>query len=401
MAGTVQYRCLLMETKRIGYIDAMRGFTMILVVYSHVCSYCLGDPSMGFNDVLFLFRLPCFFFISGWLFYKADRQWNRLTVRQVVSRKFMVQIVPTFIFLLLLVTIHDGQSPMEFFSHLGATKGGYWFTFALFEFFVLYILSALISRKRQNDVLRLCIAVVISFSAFCFDVNYHYLTTHPSPIIHPSVITILGFLSFITWRYYLFFFLGTLARKHFGLFLRLTDNRPLMIAAFVGFFIVACRLKGFFSSTIQHDSIITGYLMFAVGGVLGMIIVFTIFRRLSGTHYRLPKIHHPSKATNRNDSASPFTLTFVGRRTLDIYLLHYFFLPRFLLSYVQEFRSFNNPFLESAVALLLALLVTAVCLLVSYVIRLSPFLGHYLFGVDYERKKLTYIKNNAGLSKKA
>ena len=169
-----------METKRIGYIDAMRGFTMILVVYSHVCGFCLGDRSMGFNDVLFLFRMPCFFFISGWLFYKADRQWNRQTVRQIVSRKFMVQILPTFIFLFLLITVHDGQSPMVFFSRLGATKGGYWFTFALFEFFILYILSVLVFRKRQSDGLQLCVAVAISVSAFCYDVYYNYLTQHYS-----------------------------------------------------------------------------------------------------------------------------------------------------------------------------------------------------------------------------
>lgn len=37
-------------SKRIGYIDAMRGFTMILVVYSHVCGFCLGDRQMALNN---------------------------------------------------------------------------------------------------------------------------------------------------------------------------------------------------------------------------------------------------------------------------------------------------------------------------------------------------------------
>ena len=63
------------KTGRIEYIDAMRGMTMILVVYSHVCNYCLGDKTMGFNDIFFLFRLPCFFFISGWLFQGT---WGRM-----------------------------------------------------------------------------------------------------------------------------------------------------------------------------------------------------------------------------------------------------------------------------------------------------------------------------------
>ena len=74
---------------------------MILVIYSHVCIFCFNDYFMAFNDVLFLLRMPCFFFISGWLFYKATRIWDQSTVKQVMSNKFMVQIVPTFIFLAL------------------------------------------------------------------------------------------------------------------------------------------------------------------------------------------------------------------------------------------------------------------------------------------------------------
>ncbi|MBQ3944270.1 MAG: acyltransferase family protein, partial [Alphaproteobacteria bacterium] len=122
-----------MKTKRIGYIDAMRGFTMILVVYSHICSMCFGDAWMGWNDVFFLFRLPCFFLISGWLFEHVGRQWDTITIKQTIRHKFMVQIVPTVIFLLILAP------PPIFFSRFGATKGGYWFTFLLFFFFVLHI----------------------------------------------------------------------------------------------------------------------------------------------------------------------------------------------------------------------------------------------------------------------
>ena len=42
--------------RRIEYIDAMRGLTMILVVYSHICHFCLGDSLLGFNRIFFLFR---------------------------------------------------------------------------------------------------------------------------------------------------------------------------------------------------------------------------------------------------------------------------------------------------------------------------------------------------------
>ena len=188
-----------MMNKRIGYIDAMRGFTMILVVYSHICHFCLGDSLLGFNATFFLFRLPCFFFISGWLFEPVSRR----PFRQIARKKFMVQIVPTVIFLLLLAP------PPEFFHQLGTLKGGYWFTFTLFEFFLIYMLS-----------IRCCgrwgwlLALTISIASFCYGCNQHYLRlmapdhTYLSPLLDVA-----GFLGIRVWQYYLFFYIGTLVRR--------------------------------------------------------------------------------------------------------------------------------------------------------------------------------------------
>jgi hypothetical protein len=66
--------------------------------------------------------------------------------------------------------------------------------------------------------------------------------------------------------------------------------------------------------------------------------------------------------------------------------LHYFFLPRFLLPYGEQLAAYDSRLLEFLVAMALALVVLALSLLASYVIRLSPFLGHYLFGVKYADK---------------
>ena len=98
---------------RIGYIDAMRGFTMILVVFAHVCYFCMEAPLMGYNRIFYLFRLPCFFMISGWLFEPiASRPF-----KEVIRHKAMVQLLPTFIFLLLLAP------PPEFFHPVLAKLG--------------------------------------------------------------------------------------------------------------------------------------------------------------------------------------------------------------------------------------------------------------------------------------
>ena len=74
MENTVQ---LPQKKKRIEYIDAMRGFTMILVVYSHIIFFGYNDDSiLSFNSFFVNFRMPLFLFISGWVLYKAGRVWD-------------------------------------------------------------------------------------------------------------------------------------------------------------------------------------------------------------------------------------------------------------------------------------------------------------------------------------
>ena len=66
-----------MATNRLQYIDALRGFTMILVVFAHVETYMLSiDPNTTFISSLFIsFRMPLFFFISGYIAFKSKKVW--------------------------------------------------------------------------------------------------------------------------------------------------------------------------------------------------------------------------------------------------------------------------------------------------------------------------------------
>ena len=337
-----------MAKQRIEYIDAMRGLTMILVVFSHVCNFCLGDKWMGYNDVFFLFRMPCFFFISGWLFAQPDRQWNSTSVRTTVVHKFRVQIIPTFIFLLLLAP------PPLFFTRLGALKGGYWFTFALFEFFLLCIFSERYLKKWGA-----LFALAISVLAFCYDVYYNRYFSSMG-----LVTKVLGFLGFMTWRYYLFFFIGTWVKCHFDTFVRLTKKPLLMVVIALGFIGVAL--------IPSSDDVFLMYLIFAFGGLFGLILVFTFFRSFADVFTKQQLLGR--------------SLQYVGTRTLDIYLLHYFVLPRFLQPFGEQLRNYGCKPLEFLVSISIALVIVIICLLMSYIIRLNPFLGHWLFGVKYEKR---------------
>lgn len=55
-------------TNRIEYLDALRGFVMLLVVLGHVPMYCYHNTAGGLSFCLVgsTFHLALFFFIAGW-----------------------------------------------------------------------------------------------------------------------------------------------------------------------------------------------------------------------------------------------------------------------------------------------------------------------------------------------
>lgn len=87
--------------KRIEYLDAMRGFTMMLVVMYHVVNFCLGGfaESFSFNQMMGEFRMPLFFFVSGFLLYRSHYIWNTQGIFSFLRKKIFVQIISPFLFL--------------------------------------------------------------------------------------------------------------------------------------------------------------------------------------------------------------------------------------------------------------------------------------------------------------
>ena len=78
-------------------------------------------------------------------------------------------------------------------------------------------------------------------------------------------------------------------------------------------------------------------------------------------------------------------LCFIGRHTLDIYLLHWFFLPE--LSFMRNWFAGNKNLLaEFFITLIIITAIVLLCTLISYITRSSKLLGHYLWGAKYEKQ---------------
>jgi fucose 4-O-acetylase-like acetyltransferase len=330
-------------TKRIGYIDALRGFAMILVVYFHISAYGFGSYETGYNGIIERFRMPIFFFISGWLFYKADRIWNWESIVDLLKKKWMQLIIPTAIFMILYLIIFGYWD----FSSLGSDKKGYWFTFVLFEIIAIYVILEAFLNKRdttKGEIMVMIIILLLSVSAFYYA---KYYTRYSEELGNRK--TILGLFSFVKIRHIVFFWFGTIVRKRFDKFVQITDNLYL-IAALAILFIALCVFPCIFSTKGIE------YVAYLLAGLAGIIIIFTIFKKVS--HFAF--------------------LQYIGRHTLDIYLIHYFFLPYHIEFVATRFNLYDNYLLCMFISLFFTSIVIGTSLLTSRIIRFSPFLAKYL-----------------------
>ena len=170
----------------------------------------------------------------------------------------------------------------------------------------------------------------------------------------------LGFLSFVKIRHIIFFWCGTFAKRHFDKFLYLTNQSYIIVALVVIFSILILY------PTPQTIEIIE-YPVYFLTGISGTILLFTFFRiqrmRLSlKTWYGRYLIH-------------------IGRRTLDIYLIHYFFLPYHIEDIGNMLHVYDTPYMALLASMPLTFLVIVISLFFSYVIRQNHFLEENLFGV--------------------
>ena len=88
------------------------------------------------------------------------------------------------------------------------------------------------------------------------------------------------------------------------------------------------------------------------------------------------------------------SLQYIGRRTLDIYLIHFLFMPD-LPQIGEFFKSYPHNFvIDIVLSVFLGLFVIAFCIITSNILRISPFFKKWLFG--REDKKKEQVQNNLG-----
>ena len=350
--------------KRIEYIDALRGMTMILVVFSHVEMTSFGLTTPTFINSLFMsFRMPLFFFISGFIGYKANVEWNGHTWWTMSKKKLLIQLLPTFVFGLIYAYAYFDADFMTFITHNG--KLGYWFTIALLEIFLIVYTANTCLYSPNHDTHRRCMLVALILLSGGLFLAKIILKMQPTLNEVGNILSLHH--SFNYFQYFAFGYICSMYKDDFNRLLESKYLSATIIILFASLFYAKVSYIGAHVTNSMNLWKMLDILLEALVGYFGLLIVYNTFKTYQSSF----------TADTKVGSA----LQYIGKRTLDVYLLHYFLLPH-LPQVGHLIQEGHNATLEITLGVLLSLIIIALCLVISSILRTSPLLAKHLFGVS-------------------
>lgn len=308
----------------------------------------INNFPFSFCDIITPFYMPLFFFISGFVFFKESLFLTLKETSHFLMNRMKTLIVPTLFFLVLYICIFKPRIMGVIESPF---KGGYWFTLILFIYFCLFSLSYYGLRRFHLKTSKILIGVsLLAILIYCLSMN---------PVIIGGYMA--NILSLPQYKYFIFFVLGTVVKYKYSEVKKIVENNLVSTSIILIFIGITILLE---TKNIQSYYLIM--ILQTIRSFSGVLFVFMFFEK------NQKWCSHETKVGR--------ALQYVGKRTLDIYLIHYFFLPSNLLMLGKFFTDYPNPTVEFFVSMLLSLLVLLLCLVTSNLLRCSDFLTVWLFG---------------------
>lgn len=340
------------KRKRLEYIDAMRGFAILFIVFGHIPLYCYGiadEQLSSFRALTSLLQLPMFFFVSGFVLIPqkmlngGGKMWYS---------KFRQLIVPAMFFCGIYVLINKTDI---IYCLTDKFKCGYWFTLTLFEFIIIqclwdFIAKALNINDKKKKYIILSVVVALVF----------YILSMPT--VSNRLGRVSGIVGIPMLRYYMYFAAGQLIRLNLENLFQY-KYRDTLVSVIIFGFLLSAVYNWCFNVELSGPLFHVNFIIFELFALLSVFVLFYKKRTYFSSSSRVSK-----------------AITFIGRRTLDIYLLHYFFLPKDLSVFGHYFINHPAPILELAFGGIVTILIVAVCLIVSEILCQSIFCRKWLLG---------------------
>lgn len=228
----------------------------------------------------------------------------------------------------------------------------YWFTIVLFQMYLIYLIFSMISRLIHVDIVVPSLIVIsVAFIA--------------ALVVNDRDAWIWNFLSWENLTKYMqFFTLGLVCSRYKDKFYGFLENNFAVTSMIIGW--IVCMILWYNPDFEVSYGTLYSFVHDIAVRYFGLMTVIIMF--------------FGSRNFYAGDSKCSYCLKFIGRRTLDIYMIHYFLIPD-LWELAPWLQNGNTIIFQLAIELAISIAVTAVCLLVSSILRKSATLEMWLFGV--------------------
>lgn len=329
------------------FMDGLKGLAILLMVMAHALAWSYPDISFlsqrlgelapnEFNSALlwkliYSFHMSLLFFVSGFLFYR-DIQYSWKNSISIIKKRILRILIPYIItggFVLFL-------------------KGyfGYWFLQILFIVNIIVVLEyTLLHYLKASWKIEFIAHIIIYIALFIFS-KFANRYTLPAEICNISVLS----------NYYLAFIIGCILRQYPNVLCAITNQ----LYGFV-FFVLYIFLFIIINSS-YHIPLI---------GIL--IPVFAIFYLVNV----FQKIDYRNTIIGR-------ALMIIGKNSLEVYILHLFFLMPFqqVGIFIIQQNNFAVSFtLQIVYSLILSIIAIVLSIVVARFIKLNHILSKLIFGV--------------------
>lgn len=351
--------------KRIEWIDIARGIAILFVIIGH----SLGNYiSSYFANLIYVFHLPIFFILSGYLYHKKDkRKFLKSSYFNLIMPYIATVVISLALYSIYLIhnnsiiapsrirsykeylisVLYGAGSPVKLpFMHYQITAiGAIWFLLAFFIGTQLFNCVMSINISKNNLIIKGIIIAVLTFMGTYLQ-TYIYLPWSLNAALFSQS----------------FFYAGYVIRKFS--FLNYKGKLPVFISIVI--WIMTATLGLFGLDNVSFPNVYIGI----VGGIASgyAVIRFSMFldRKWNGRIFKKLKS----------------TLCFYGAESLSIFCFHLIDLD-FIQIWPKVINYCNNlmPYWSSIIFGIIyrVLFVTIIAIMIPYIPLVRPFYMHRLF----------------------